>query len=75
MKKNTQILLGVGALAVVGYFIWKSTQKDGTKASMQGKRMGMQGKRMAIGKIVPRKHTKQEEKKAMKDNPYYTPSN
>ena len=30
----------------------------------------MQGKRMATGKIVPRKHTKEEEKKAMKANPY-----
>ena len=27
MDKQTKMLLGVGALAVVGYFIWKSTQK------------------------------------------------
>ena len=31
LNKNTQIILGVGALAVVGYFVWKSTQKDDTK--------------------------------------------
>jgi hypothetical protein len=26
MQKNTKILLGVGALAVAGYFIWKNNQ-------------------------------------------------
>ena len=27
MNKQTKMLIGVGAVAVVGYFIWKSTQK------------------------------------------------
>jgi hypothetical protein len=33
MNKETQILLGVGALALVGYFVWKNNQpkKKGKK--------------------------------------------
>ena len=27
MNKQTTMLIGVGAVAVAGYFIWKSTQK------------------------------------------------
>jgi hypothetical protein len=28
MNKKTQILLGVGALALVGYFVWKNNQPN-----------------------------------------------
>jgi hypothetical protein len=27
MNKQTQILIGIGAVAVVGYFIWKNNKK------------------------------------------------
>jgi hypothetical protein len=37
MDKNTKILLGVGALAVVGYFIYQNNKKSDTKASAIGK--------------------------------------
>jgi hypothetical protein len=44
MNKNTQILLGVGILAVGGYLYWKSTQKDDTK-KMVGMSGAVMGKR------------------------------
>jgi hypothetical protein len=37
MKKNTQILLGVGVLAVIGYFVYKNNTPAKTTASFQGK--------------------------------------
>jgi hypothetical protein len=38
MNKKTKMLLGVGALALVGYYIWKSQQpkKDGEKKNAMG---------------------------------------
>ena len=50
LNKNTQILLGVGALAVVGYFVWKSTQKDDTK-KMVGANGAKRRKRNLGGQI------------------------
>jgi hypothetical protein len=38
MNKKTQILLGVGALAVVGYFVWKNNQSKDTFANATGKK-------------------------------------
>lgn len=37
MKKNTKILLGVGALAVVGYFVYKNNKP---KANASGRCSG-----------------------------------
>ena len=36
MKKNTKILLGVGAVAVLGYYVWKQNQKPKIFASAVG---------------------------------------
>jgi hypothetical protein len=35
MKKSTKIMLGVGALAVVGYFIYKNNQDKKTSTGVQ----------------------------------------
>ena len=35
MKKSTKIMLGVGALAVVGYFIYKNNQDKKTSTGQQ----------------------------------------
>jgi hypothetical protein len=39
MDKNTKILLGVGAVALIGYFIYKNNTT--TKANATGKKGGM----------------------------------
>jgi hypothetical protein len=35
MKKSTKIMLGLGALAVVGYFIYKNNQDDKKSTGVQ----------------------------------------
>jgi len=35
LNKNTQIILGVGALAVVGYFVWKNNNKKNADGKYQ----------------------------------------
>ena len=37
MQKRTKILLGVGALAIAGYFIWKNNQPKDIFANASGK--------------------------------------
>jgi hypothetical protein len=34
MDKKTQMLVGIGVLAVAGYLIWKQTQKKTTSAAV-----------------------------------------
>lgn len=48
MKKNTKILLGLGAVAAVGYFVWKNNQ--GTKANATGGFACPRGSKMSIVK-------------------------
>jgi len=40
MQKRTKILLGVGALAVVGYLVWKNNQPKDIFASATGRGRG-----------------------------------
>jgi hypothetical protein len=43
MQKKTKILLGVGALAVAGYFIWKNNQSKDIFANASGRKKVLKG--------------------------------
>ena len=59
MNKQTKMLIGVGAVAVAGYFIWKSTQKK-PFANLTANALVNGGKR------------KKKRKKVVNENPYGT---
>jgi hypothetical protein len=64
MTKSTKIILGVTALAVVGYFIWEQTNKDKVNDSKKQNASGKadyrcpKGYTYNQGKCIPNDQTK-----------------
>jgi hypothetical protein len=52
LNKNTQIILGVGALAVVGYFVWKNN-KSNKKANASGVKGATFSWTSYVGSVCP----------------------